>query len=52
MKKVVSLILAVLMLVGCVSAMAETVKMDKLTFEFCPPRMPTSSLPAPRTCLN
>lgn len=36
MKKVVSLILAVLMLVGCMSAMAETVKMDKLTFEFVP----------------
>ena len=35
MKKFVALLLAALMLVGC-TAMAESVKMDKLTFQFVP----------------
>ena len=35
MKKFVALLLAALMLMGC-AAMAETVKMDKLTFQFVP----------------
>lgn len=36
MKKVITLFLAILMLVGCTSAMAEAVKLDKLTLEFVP----------------
>lgn len=36
MKKLVALLLAVLMLVGCTAALAENVKMDKLTLEFVP----------------
>ncbi|MDD3335721.1 MAG: PhnD/SsuA/transferrin family substrate-binding protein [Eubacteriales bacterium] len=36
MKKAIALFLAVLMLIGCTSAMAEAVKMDKLTLEFVP----------------
>jgi phosphonate transport system substrate-binding protein len=36
MKKFLALLLAVLMIVGCTSAMAEAVKLDKLTLEFVP----------------
>ena len=36
MKKFLALLLAVAMIVGCTSAMAEAVKMDKLTLEFVP----------------
>ena len=36
MKKFVALLLAALMLLSCTAAMAETVKMDKLTFQFVP----------------
>ena len=35
MKKFVALLLAALMVLGC-TAMAETVKMDELTFQFVP----------------
>lgn len=35
MKKIVALLLAVLMVLGC-TAMAEAIKMDKLTFQFVP----------------
>ena len=36
MKKLLALLLAVVLVVGCTSAMAEAVKMDKLTLEFVP----------------
>ena len=36
MKKLVALILVSILALGCVSAMADTVKMDKLTFQFVP----------------
>lgn len=36
MKKFLALLLAVLMIAGCASAMAEAVKLDKLTLEFVP----------------
>ena len=36
MKKLLALLLAVAMVVACVSAMAEAVKMDKLTLQFVP----------------
>ena len=36
MKKFVALLLAVLMILSCTAAMADTVKMDKLTFQFVP----------------
>ena len=36
MKKVTALLLAVLMLLGCASAVAENVSLDKLTLEFVP----------------
>ena len=36
MKKFLALLLAVLMIAGCTSAMADAVKMDKLTLEFVP----------------
>lgn len=36
MKKFLALLLAVAMIVGCTSAMAEAVKMDKLTLQFVP----------------
>ncbi len=36
MKKLLALVLAVAMIVGCASAMAEAVKMDKLTLQFVP----------------
>lgn len=36
MKKLLALLLAVAMIVGCASAMAEAVKMDKLTLQFVP----------------
>jgi len=36
MKKFLSLLLAVLMIAGCTSAMADAIKMDKLTLEFVP----------------
>ena len=36
MKKFVALLLAALMVLGCASAMADAVKMDKLTFQFVP----------------
>ena len=36
MKKFLALLLAVAMIIGCTSAMAEAVKMDKLTLEFVP----------------
>ena len=36
MRKIFALLLAVLMIVGCTSAMAEAVKLDKLTLEFVP----------------
>ena len=35
MKKIIALFLAAMMLLGCV-AMADTVKMDELTFQFVP----------------
>ena len=36
MKKVLALLLAFALIVGCTSAMAEAVKMDKLTLQFVP----------------
>ncbi len=36
MKKFLALLLAVMMIAGCASAMAEAVKLDKLTLEFVP----------------
>ena len=36
MKKLLAVLLTVLMVFGCVSALADNVKMDKLTFEFVP----------------
>ncbi len=36
MKKLVAFILVSILALGCVSAMADTVKMDKLTFQFVP----------------
>ena len=36
MKKLLALLLAAVLVVGCTSAMAEAVKMDKLTLEFVP----------------
>ena len=36
MRKIFALLLAVFMIVGCTSAMAEAVKLDKLTLEFVP----------------
>ena len=36
MRKIFALLLAVLMIAGCTSAMAEAVKLDKLTLEFVP----------------
>ena len=36
MKKFLALVLAIAMVVGCTSAMAEAIKMDKLTLEFVP----------------
>jgi phosphonate transport system substrate-binding protein len=36
MKKLLALLLAAILVVGCTSAMAEAVKMDKLTLEFVP----------------
>jgi len=36
MKKLAALLLAAVMVLGCVSAMADNIKMDKLTFEFVP----------------
>ena len=36
MKKLLALLLAIVMVVGCTSAMAEAIKMDKLTLEFVP----------------
>ena len=36
MKKIIALVLVVLMAIGCTSAMAEAIKMDKLTLEFVP----------------
>ncbi|MBQ9326680.1 MAG: PhnD/SsuA/transferrin family substrate-binding protein [Clostridia bacterium] len=36
MKKLLALLLAAVMVLGCVSALADNIKMDKLTFEFVP----------------
>ena len=36
MKKLTALLLAIVLLLGCVSALADNVKMDKLTLEFVP----------------
>lgn len=36
MKKLIALLLAVAMIIGCTSAMAEAIKMEKLTLEFVP----------------
>ena len=36
MKKIVSLLLALAMVLGCAAALADNVKMDKLTFQFVP----------------
>ena len=36
MKKIVSLLLALAMVLGCAAAMADNIKMDKLTFQFVP----------------
>ena len=34
MKKVVAILMAALMLLSCTAALAENIKLDKLTFEF------------------
>lgn len=36
MKKIVSLLLALAMVLGCAAALADNIKMDKLTFQFVP----------------
>ena len=36
MKKLLALVLAALMVLGCASALADNIKMDKLTFQFVP----------------
>ena len=36
MKKVVAILMAALMLLSCTAALAENIKLDKLTFEFVP----------------
>ena len=36
MKKIVSLLLALTLLLGCAAALADNVKMDTLTFQFVP----------------
>lgn len=36
MKKVVAVLLAALMILSCTAALAENIKLDKLTFEFVP----------------
>ncbi|MBR0387835.1 MAG: phosphonate ABC transporter substrate-binding protein, partial [Clostridia bacterium] len=36
MKKIVSLLLALAMVLGCCAALADNIKMDKLTFQFVP----------------
>ena len=36
MKKLVSLLLALAMVLSCAAALADNVKMDKLTFQFVP----------------